>query len=46
VEKLRYRHRNPVKDGLEQESEQWAWGSYRSYAYHEEGMVRVNQWPA
>jgi putative transposase len=46
VEKLRYMHRNPVKDGLVQEPEQWTWSSYRSYAFNEEGMVRVNQWPA
>jgi hypothetical protein len=26
--------------------EQWAWSSYRSYAYDEEGMVKINQWPA
>jgi len=44
VEKLRYMHRNPVKDGLVQEPEQWAWSSYRSYAYGEAGMVRINQW--
>jgi putative transposase len=46
VEKLRYMHRNPVKDGLVQAPEQWAWSSYRSYAYGEEGMVRINQWLA
>jgi putative transposase len=44
VEKLRYMHRNPVKDALVQEPEQWMWSSYRSYAYGEEGMVRINQW--
>ena len=44
VEKLRYMHRNPVKDGLVREPEQWAWSSYRSYAYNEEGMVKINQW--
>jgi putative transposase len=46
VEKLRYMHRNPVKDGLVKEAEEWAWSSYRSYAYKEEGMVKTNQWPA
>ena len=45
VEKLRYMHRNPVKEGLVQAPEQWAWSSYCSYAYGEEGMVRINQWP-
>lgn len=28
---------------LVQEPEQWS--SYRSYAFNEEGMVKVNQWP-
>jgi putative transposase len=46
VEKLRYMHRNPVKDGLVQEPEQWAWSSYRSYASEEAGVVKINQWPA
>jgi hypothetical protein len=38
-------HRYPVKEGLVQEPEQWARGSYRSYAYGEPGMVKINQWP-
>jgi hypothetical protein len=37
-------HRNPVARGLVQEPEQWPWSSYRSYAFGEEGAVRVNQW--
>ena len=45
VEKLRYMHRNPVKDGLVAEPEDWAWSSYRSYAFQEEGIVKINQWP-
>jgi putative transposase len=46
VEKLRYIHRNPVKRGLVAEPDQWAWSSYRAYAYGEPGLVRVNeQWP-
>lgn len=45
VEKLRYMHRNPVKEGLVQEPEQWVWSSYRSYAYEEAGTVKINQWP-
>jgi len=45
VEKLRYMHRNPVKDGLVLEPEQWAWSSYRSYAFEEPGTVKINQWP-
>ena len=45
IEKLRYMHRNPVKRGLVLEPEQWEWSSYRSYAYQEEGRVKINQWP-
>jgi putative transposase len=37
-------HRNPVARGLVQEPEQWPWSSYRSYAFGEEGAVRINQW--
>ncbi|MGA8153223.1 MAG: transposase, partial [Terriglobales bacterium] len=44
IEKLRYMHRNPVKRGLVDEPEQWAWSSFRSYAYEEVGPVRINQW--
>jgi putative transposase len=46
VEKLRYMHRNPVKSGLVLEPEHWEWSSYRSYAFPEEGRVKINQWPA
>ncbi len=46
VEKLRYMHRNPVKRGLADEAEHWEWSSYRSYAYQEEGRVKINQWPS
>jgi hypothetical protein len=42
VEKLRYIHRNPVKRGLVTSPEDWAWSSFRAYAYGEEGPVRVN----
>jgi len=44
IEKLRYMHRNPVVRGLVQEPEHWPWSSYRSYAFGEEGAVRINQW--
>jgi putative transposase len=44
VEKLRYMHRNPVARELVEEPEQWPWSSYRSYAFGEEGAVRINQW--
>lgn len=37
VGKLRYMHRNPVKRGLVAEPEQWAWSSFRAYAYGEKG---------
>ena len=42
VEKVRYMHRNPVKRGLVAEPEQWAWSSFRTYAYGQRGRVRVN----
>jgi REP-associated tyrosine transposase len=45
IEKLRYMHRNPVKRGLALEPEQWEWSSFRSYAYREQGKVKVNEWP-
>jgi len=43
VEKLRYMHHNPVKRGLVLEPEQWAWSSFRHYAYEERGPVLVNE---
>jgi putative transposase len=43
VEKLRYMHRNPVKRGLVMEPEDWAWSSFRYYAYGEAGPVLVNE---
>jgi len=43
VEKLRYMHRNPVKRGLVLEPEQWAWSSFRHYAYEERSPVLVNE---
>jgi putative transposase len=42
IEKLCYTHRNPVKRGLVEEPEQWRWSSYRSYAFGEVGLVRIN----
>ncbi len=47
VEKLRYMHRNPVKRGLVAAPEEWRWVSFRSYAFQEEGPVRINsqEWP-
>ena len=43
VEKLRYMHRNPVKRGLVESTEQWRWSSYRFYLLEEDGPVRVNE---
>ena len=45
TEKLNYMHQNPVRRGLVLEPEQWPWSSYRSYAFGEEGVVKINQWP-
>ena len=44
VEKLRYMHRNPVVRGLVEKPDDWRWSSYRSYAYGEAGLVRINDW--
>ena len=44
VEKLKYMHRNPVVRGLVATPEDWRWSSYRSYAYGEAGLVRINDW--
>ena len=43
IEKLKYMHRNPVKRGLVAEPDQWAWSSFRHYAYDEAGPVLVNE---
>jgi putative transposase len=43
AEKLRYMHRNPVKRGLVLGPEDWAWSSFRHYAYDEAGSVLVNE---
>ena len=44
VEKLKYMHRNPVVRGLVEKPDDWQWSSYRSYAYGEDGLVRINDW--
>jgi len=46
IEKLRYMHRNPVKRALVAEPDQWAWSSFRYYAYGEEPPAGMNKWPA
>jgi hypothetical protein len=38
-------HRNPLKRGLLLAPEQRQRSSYRSYAYHEQGRLKINQWP-
>jgi putative transposase len=46
-EKLRYMHRNPVKQGLVDKPEDWAWSSFRHYATGLEGTVEIeSQWTA
>ena len=42
TEKLRYMHRNPVKRGLVLSPELWYWSSYRSFAFGEEGVVKLS----
>jgi putative transposase len=47
AEKLRYIHRNPVKRGLAQSPEDWAWSSFRHYLSGVEGVVEIeSQWTA
>jgi hypothetical protein len=42
MEKLRYMHRNPVQRGLVLKPEEWAWSSFRHYAYGERDEMRGN----
>src|SRR5713101_5334191 len=45
VEKLRYIHRNPVKQGLCERPEDWQWSSFRHYATGAEGRVEIeSEW--
>lgn len=47
MEKLRYLHRNPVKRGLVDRPEEWAWSSFRHYVSGMEGVVEIeSQWTA
>jgi len=41
INDLKYIHRNPVKRSLVEKPEDWPWSSYRSYAFHEHGIVAV-----
>jgi putative transposase len=43
IEKLTYIHRNPVKDGLAAEADDWRWSSFRAYAYLEDGPVKITR---
>jgi putative transposase len=47
TEKLRYIHRNPVRRGLVQSPEEWAWSSFRHYLTGAEGTVDIeSHWNA
>src|SRR5260370_18387304 len=47
VEKLRYIHRNPVKQGLCERPEDGDWSSFRHYATGAEGRVEIESgWTA
>ena len=41
IEKLNYMHNNPVKRGLVNRPEEWAWSSYRFYKEGRQGVVAV-----
>ena len=40
-EVIRYIHRNPVKRGLVEKPEDWAWSSFRHYAFGAKGTVEI-----
>jgi putative transposase len=45
IEKLRYMHRNPVKRGLVERPEDWAWSSFLHYVTGIEGVVEIeSEW--
>ena len=45
IEKLPYLHRNPVKRGLVEKPEDWAWSSFRHYVTGIEGAVEIeSEW--
>jgi putative transposase len=47
IEKLRSIHRNPVKRGLVERSEDWKWSSFVHYATGTKGIVEIeSQWTA
>jgi putative transposase len=41
AEKIRYMHNNPVTRRLVRSPAEWRWSSYRYYAFHEEGVVKI-----
>jgi hypothetical protein len=41
LKKLKYVHRNPVKRGLVERPEDWAWSSFRHYVTGESGVVEI-----
>jgi putative transposase len=41
VEKLRYIHRNPVKEALVENPEDWPWSSYRYWQTGERGHLEI-----
>jgi putative transposase len=41
IEKLKYIHRNPVKRGLLDRPEDWAWSSFRHYVTGASGIVEI-----
>jgi putative transposase len=44
---IRYIHRNPVKRGLVEKVEEWAWSSFRHYATGDQGTVEIeSDWTA
>jgi putative transposase len=43
IEKLRYIHRNPVKRGLVEKTEDWKWSSFAHYATGVTGLWRSNR---
>ncbi|HZR56048.1 MAG TPA: transposase [Terriglobales bacterium] len=46
-EKLRYLHRNPVKQGLCEHPQNWKWSSFRHYALREKAEVEIeSEWTA
>ena len=43
MEKMVYIHKNPVRDGLVAEPEEWRWSSFRSYTFTEDGVVKLSR---